>query len=123
MKQYATPRPVFLFCAQAVMACAHLLFASSGTHKKLCLALVQVVILLAKLFIITAKYIQLKPGCGYTIDQCFSLLTRVFISIYSLISCWNLAGLESQMKRNTCQSQDWLLKVKPQVFLFVHIVK
>ncbi|KAG0629114.1 hypothetical protein M758_1G077600 [Ceratodon purpureus] len=29
MKQYATPRPVFLFCVQAVMACAHLLFASS----------------------------------------------------------------------------------------------
>lgn len=30
MKQYATPRPVFLLCVQAVMACAHLLFASSG---------------------------------------------------------------------------------------------
>lgn len=29
MKQHATPRPVFLFCVQAVMACAHLLFASS----------------------------------------------------------------------------------------------
>jgi hypothetical protein len=30
MKQYATPRPLFLLFVQVVMAVAHLLFASSG---------------------------------------------------------------------------------------------
>ncbi len=30
MKQYATPRPLFLLLVQVVMAVAHLLFASSG---------------------------------------------------------------------------------------------